>query len=36
MRVIDVDDPQPGAGQLMVKVLASPANFPDVLMCRGT
>jgi NADPH2:quinone reductase len=36
MRLVDVDDPQPGAGQLVVKVLASPANFPDVLMCRGT
>jgi NADPH2:quinone reductase len=35
MRLVDVDDPQPGAGQLVVKVLASPANFPDVLMCRG-
>jgi NADPH2:quinone reductase len=31
----EVADPEPGAGQLVVKVLASPANFPDVLMCRG-
>ena len=29
------DDPVPGPGQLAVRVLASPANFPDVLMCRG-
>ena len=36
MRLVDVDDPRPGAGQLVVRVLASPANFPDVLMCRGT
>ena len=25
----------PGPGQLMVRVLAAPANFPDVLLCRG-
>jgi NADPH:quinone reductase len=36
MRLVDVHDPRPRAGQLVVKVLASPANFPDVLMCRGT
>lgn len=35
MRLEEVPDPTPGAGQLVVKVLASPANFPDVLMCRG-
>jgi len=35
MRLVDVDDPRPGPRQLVVKVLASPANFPDVLMCRG-
>ena len=32
----DVPDPAPGPGQVAVRVLASPANFPDVLMCRGT
>ncbi len=31
----DVDVPRPGAGQILVKVRAAPANFPDVLMCRG-
>jgi NADPH2:quinone reductase len=31
----DAPDPVPGPGQLAVRVLASPANFPDVLMCRG-
>ncbi|MEV8508768.1 NADPH:quinone oxidoreductase family protein [Actinoplanes sp. NPDC051475] len=31
----DVPDPEPGSGQLVVRVLASPVNFPDVLMCRG-
>lgn len=35
LRLVDVAEPEPGSGQLMVKVLASPANFPDVLMCRG-
>jgi NADPH2:quinone reductase len=35
LRLVEVDDPAPGTGQLVVKVLASPANFPDVLMCRG-
>ncbi|MBM0227334.1 MULTISPECIES: NADPH:quinone oxidoreductase family protein [Micromonospora] len=35
LRLVDVTDPQPGPGQLVVKVLACPANFPDVLMCRG-
>lgn len=31
----DVPTPQPGPGQVLVRVLASAANFPDVLMCRG-
>jgi NADPH:quinone reductase len=31
----DVPDPEPGPGQLFVRVLAAPANFPDVLMCQG-
>ncbi|MEV1142180.1 NADPH:quinone oxidoreductase family protein [Micromonospora sp. NPDC049799] len=35
LRLNDVADPEPGPGQLVVKVLACPANFPDVLMCRG-
>ncbi|PXY19260.1 NADPH:quinone oxidoreductase family protein [Prauserella muralis] len=35
MRLVEVADPDPGPGQLVVKVLASPANFPDALMCRG-
>jgi NADPH2:quinone reductase len=26
----------PGPGQLLVRVLAAAANFPDVLLCRGT
>ncbi|GAA1966023.1 NADPH:quinone oxidoreductase family protein [Nocardioides panacihumi] len=35
MRLGDVDEPRPGPRQLVVKVLAAPANFPDALMCRG-
>ena len=35
MRLGEVVDPTPGPRQLLVRVLASPANFPDVLMCRG-
>ncbi|MCM0675271.1 NADPH:quinone oxidoreductase family protein [Micromonospora phytophila] len=35
LRLVEVTDPQPGPGQLVVTVLACPANFPDVLMCRG-
>jgi NADPH2:quinone reductase len=35
LRLEDVEDPTPGPRQLVVKVLAVPANFPDALMCRG-
>lgn len=31
----DVPEPTAGDGQVVVKVLAAPANFPDVLLCRG-
>lgn len=31
----DVDRPAAGPGQVMVRVLAAPANFPDVLLCQG-
>ena len=31
----DAPEPVAGAGQVRVRVLASPANFPDVLLCRG-
>ncbi len=36
MTLTEVPDPEPGPGQLFVRVLAAPANFPDVLMCQGT
>ncbi|WP_017932752.1 NADPH:quinone oxidoreductase family protein [Nocardioides sp. Iso805N] len=35
LRLVDVERPTPGPGQLVVRVLAVPANFPDALMCRG-
>ncbi|MDH2413592.1 NADPH:quinone oxidoreductase family protein [Nocardioides sp. CER19] len=35
MRLEDVDAPTPAPRQLAVRVLATPANFPDALMCRG-
>jgi NADPH:quinone reductase len=35
LRLDDVDEIEPGPGQLLVRVRASSANFPDVLMCRG-
>jgi NADPH2:quinone reductase len=36
LELVDVPPPSPGAGQLLVRVLAAAANFPDVLLCRGT
>jgi NADPH2:quinone reductase len=36
LQLVDTATPVPGAGQALVRVLASPANFPDALMCRGT
>ena len=35
MTLADVPAPEPGPGQICVRVLAAPANFPDVLMCQG-
>ncbi|MBO0820962.1 MAG: NADPH:quinone oxidoreductase family protein [Nocardiopsaceae bacterium] len=35
LELSEVPEPAPGPGQVAVRVLASPANFPDVLMCRG-
>lgn len=35
LRFEEVADLVAGPGQLLVKVLAAPANFPDVLLCRG-
>lgn len=35
LRLEEQSDPRPGPGQVLVRVLASPINFPDVLLCRG-
>jgi NADPH:quinone reductase len=35
LELADTDRPEPGPGQILVRVLAAAANFPDVLMCRG-
>lgn len=35
MTLNEIPDPEPGPTQVVVRVLATPANFPDVLMCRG-
>jgi len=32
---VDVPVPEPGPDQVLVRVRAAAANFPDVLMCRG-
>jgi NADPH2:quinone reductase len=36
LELTDVPPPVPGPGELLVKVLAAAANFPDALLCRGT
>jgi NADPH2:quinone reductase len=35
LRLAEVPDPEPGPGQVLVRVRGAAANFPDVLMCRG-
>ncbi|MFG2133478.1 NADPH:quinone oxidoreductase family protein [Streptomyces sp. NPDC048751] len=35
MRLADVARPEPGDGQVLLRVRAANINFPDVLMCRG-
>jgi len=36
LELVEVPRPEAGPGQLLVRVRAATANFPDVLMCRGT
>ena len=36
LELADIPEPEPGPGQILVRVLAAAANFPDVLLCRGT
>ncbi|QPP09616.1 NADPH:quinone oxidoreductase family protein [Streptomyces bathyalis] len=35
MRLEDIPDPEPGAGEVLVRVRAAGVNFPDALLCRG-
>jgi NADPH2:quinone reductase len=35
LTLAEVPDPEPGPGQLLVRVRGAATNFPDVLMCRG-
>jgi len=35
LRCVDVEDPVPGPGQVLVRVRAVGVNFPDVLLARG-
>jgi NADPH:quinone reductase len=35
MRLEETAVPEPGAGQVLLKVRASSVNFPDALLCRG-
>lgn len=35
MRLDDIPEPEPGPGQLLVRVHAANVNFPDALLCRG-
>jgi NADPH:quinone reductase len=36
LELADIPRPEPGPGQILVRVLAAAANFPDVMLCRGT
>lgn len=35
LRLVELADPTPGPGQLLVRVAAAALSYPDVLMCRG-
>src|SRR4029453_10858170 len=36
LKLVEVPEPQPGTGQLLLRGRAPALNFPDVLLCRGT
>jgi NADPH2:quinone reductase len=36
LREVTLDSPEPGPGQLAIRVTAAGIGLPDVLMCRGT
>ncbi|WP_110182253.1 NADPH:quinone oxidoreductase family protein [Nocardioides solisilvae] len=35
MRLVEVPDPRPADGEVLVRVDAAALNFPDLLLCRG-
>ncbi|MFI6777277.1 NADPH:quinone oxidoreductase family protein [Nocardia sp. NPDC050412] len=35
LRLVELEEPKPAPGQVVVRTRAAAANFPDVLMCRG-
>lgn len=35
LTVAEIPDPTPSPGQILVRTLAAPLSFPDVLLCRG-
>ncbi|MCL3994951.1 NADPH:quinone oxidoreductase family protein [Streptomyces lavenduligriseus] len=35
MRLVETEQPTPGAGQVLLRVRAANVNFPDALLCRG-
>ncbi|MGW5352356.1 NADPH:quinone oxidoreductase family protein [Streptomyces sp. NPDC004031] len=35
MRLDDVPEPEPGPGEVLLRVRAAGVNFPDALLCRG-
>lgn len=36
MRLDDVPPPEPGPGEVLLRVRAANVNFPDAMLCRGT
>ncbi len=35
LEFVEIADPQPGPGQVLVRVAAVACNFPDILLCQG-
>ncbi len=35
VEVREIDRPQPGPGEVLIKVAATSINFPDILLCQG-
>jgi NADPH2:quinone reductase len=35
LRLVELPDPEPGPGQVLIRVEAVACNFPDILLCQG-